>query len=243
MPIHCTVLIPAYNTSKWISEAIYSVFEQKYTNWDILVVDDGSTDNTAREVEYLMPQNDVSLLRLKKNVGVAEATRIGIENARGPIITILDSDDKLFPNSLQDVVPHFERNPLLGFAWSQFKISNGRVGWSHPLPKGKDLYTALTTGWWKASHQRFFRKESYLKSPGLRGDLTASSDYQLALLIASTGCKTLHIPKITYWYRMGRPGCLSRNSQYQRQCVKEMVSWAKRGFPRDHSPHQLSRAV
>ena len=226
MSIHCTVLTPAYNTSKYIQEAIYSVFQQKYTDWDIVVVNDGSTDNTERVVHELVPNRRISVVSLKKNVGVTEATAIGIEHCIGPVITILDSDDKLLPNSLQDVVPHFQ-DPELGFAWSLFQTSRGGRGWSGPLPAGKTLYEALVSNWWRASHQRFFRKSTYMQSAKLRGDIKASSDFQLALLVASTGCKTLHIPKITYWYRIGRPGCLSRNSRYQKRCVRQSISYVR----------------
>ena len=229
--MHCTVLMPAHNTSPYITEAINSVYNQIYKDWDLLVIDDGSTDNTPDIVEYLGRGKNVSIVRLKENKGVAEATRIGLEMAIGPIVTVVDSDDLIYNWSLSTVVPEFNKKKL-GFAWTQFIRSNGRQGWSRELPPGVNLFKALTKRkWWCCSHQRFLRKSVYLKSPRLRGDFRYSSDYQLALVMGATGCKTKYINQVTYWYRQSRAGSISSNkSRAQRDCVQSMIKWANSGF-------------
>ena len=233
MSLHCTVLIPAYNTEDYIGEAINSVIAQKYKKWDILVVDDGSTDKTVQVVEQFMVDRSISLISYKKNKGAAAATRIGLKAAQGPIITVLDSDDKLMSDSLSTVMPYFESDKKLGFLWTRFICSNGRRGWTTDLPKGCSLWKAMTQkGWWNASHQRFLRKKVYMRSMGLDVSIPSASDMQLALVMGSTGCRTKWVNKVTYWYRVGRKGSISENKRHQKKCADKAVERAKVRFKR-----------
>lgn len=228
--MHCTIVMPAHNTEAYIGEAINSVFQQKYNSWDILVVDDASSDGTADVAEKLARGHPVSVIRLQNHIGAAGATRIGIENARGPIITVVDSDDRIFPHALSTVVPSFEQRPKLGWAWTKFVCSNKSGGWTRSLPPGKSLLEALTTGWWACSHQRFLRKTDYLRGPGLRDDIPAASDLQLALVMGATRCDVHFFPVITYWYRVNRVGSISKSRQFQRRCGYKAIAWARDGF-------------
>ncbi len=198
-----TVLIPAYNTEAYIGEAVQSVIDQDYWRWHILVVDDGSTDKTAEVVKgYQKKDKRISLLSIKHS-GVAEATRVGLEHVTAPLVTILDSDDRLLPRSLSIGVQEFLNNPRLGYAWSRFKLSTGGDGWSSPLPRGAaNLWDALVhKKWWRGAHEIWIRMSTYNKSRKLDGEIQTSSDLQLAVVMANTGCQTKHIPEYTYWYR------------------------------------------
>ena len=198
--MHVTVLIPVYNRECFIVDAIDSVVAQDYSDWDILVVDDGSTDRTAGVVKSRMSDHRISLIQMKHG-GCAAAIAAGIEHARGPVITCLGSDDRLMPDSLSAVMPAFEDNPRLGYVWTNWIDSTGDKGIGDFLPHGKTLVEAVISGWWRASTQQFFRKEFYLQSEGLDTSIKYVEDMQLALLIGRTDCDTLHIPKITYWRR------------------------------------------
>lgn len=225
MKPHVTILIPAYNTARFIGQCIDSVLSQTYGEFDILVADDGSTDKTAEVVESYISRSPVSLLRLPHR-GVTHATHVGILNSLGPVISIVDSDDMMLPNTLALPAVQFA-DPDVGFAWSKFQLSSGRKGWSHPLPAGLSLYRALMyNNWWKASHQRFFRKSIYMNGIQLNESIDRSSDFQLVLLIALSGCKTIHVPTVTYYYRVHRAGSLSsQGSDKQRTAVVQIKKW------------------
>jgi len=190
-----------YNREGFIADALDSAIAQDYHDWDILVVDDGSTDGSVEVVKSRMSDDRITLIQMKHG-GCAAATAIGIEHARGPVITSLDSDDKLMPDSLSAVLPAFECNPHLGYVWTNWVDSTGGKGTGNYLPAGRSLLDALMSGWWEASHQRFFRKNFYMNTRRLDVLIKYAVDFQLALLIAKTGCDTLHIPKVTYWYRI-----------------------------------------
>jgi len=199
--MHVTVLIPVYNRERFIADAIDSVIAQDYRDWDILIVDDGSTDRTVEVVKSKMSDDRISLIHMKSGGPVA-ATAMGIEHARGSVITLLDSDDKLMPDALSAVMPAFENNPRLGYVWTNYVDSNGEKGTGDFLPEGKTMIEAVISGWWKGFNEKFFRKEFYLQSEGLNNSTKYLVGTPLALLIAKTGCDTLHIPKVTYWYRI-----------------------------------------
>ena len=222
---HVTILIPAFSTARFIGQCLNSVLAQNYGEFDILVVDDGSTDRTVDIVKSYIPRAPVSLLQLP-HAGVTYATHVGILNSRGPVVTVVDSDDMMLPNTLHYPAIQF-CDPSVGFVWSAFQLSNGRKGWSHPLPAGVSLYQALMyKNWWKASHQRFFRKSIYMEGVQLNDKVDRSSDFQLVLLIALSGCKTVHVPTTTYWYRVGRAGSLSsQGSNKQRTAVVVIKQW------------------
>jgi hypothetical protein len=99
-------------------------------------------------------------------------------------------------------MPAFEKNPRLGYVWTNYVDSTGDKGVSDFLPSQKTLFEAIISGWWNAWCERFFRKEFYLQSGGLDTSIKYAVDMQLALLIGKTGCDTLHVPKVTYWRRI-----------------------------------------
>lgn len=87
-----SVIMPAFNRENVVTESINSVLQQSYGNFELIVVDDGSTDNTAAVVQKFTDKR-VKLIQLEQNVGVSEARNVGLSNATGDIISYLDSDN------------------------------------------------------------------------------------------------------------------------------------------------------
>jgi glycosyltransferase involved in cell wall biosynthesis len=223
--MHCTIVVPAFNTAPYIAECLHSCLAQTYQDYDVLVVDDGSTDSTPDIVNHHLRLSDkISSVQIKHQ-GVQHALTQGIRFAKGPVITIVDSDDRAFPCALTKVMPCFN-DPAVGFVWSRFITSKNAPGWSGQVPEGLTLYNAMMSGWWRAAHHKFFRKSTYLQTPGLQPQFDRSVDFELVLLLASTGCKYRHIEDITYWYRQGRQGSItSEGASKQRNTVKEIKQW------------------
>lgn len=89
-----SVVMPAYNMERYIGEAIRSVQNQTYSNWELLVVDDGSDDSTCDIVEQIAAVDGrIRLIRNEKNIGVAQTRNRGFELASGEYVALLDSDD------------------------------------------------------------------------------------------------------------------------------------------------------
>lgn len=126
MPL-VSVIIPTYNRAGMVKIALMSVFRQSYKNIEILVVDDGSTDNTLEEVQKLRQTHDNLILLHKENGGCASARNMGLENARGDMLTFLDSDDQWEPYTIEKMVETLQINTAeLVYSPSIEVYKNGR---------------------------------------------------------------------------------------------------------------------
>lgn len=96
-----TIIVPAYNAQEYISECIDSVLNQTYSQWELLIIDDGSTDQTPAFVDQFVKKDPRIYLYHQVNKGVSAARNYGLELARGEFIVFLDSDDLLTQNSIQ----------------------------------------------------------------------------------------------------------------------------------------------
>ena len=105
-----SVIIPVYNSEKYVEKAICSVIRQAYGNIEIIVIDDGSTDRSSEIIKKLISQNSfIRYYQMEKNSGVAIARNTGIALAKGRYIAFLDSDDMWVPGKLKVQMKLFER--------------------------------------------------------------------------------------------------------------------------------------
>lgn len=132
-----SVIIPTYNRRAVLEEAVNSVLAQTYTDYELIVVDDGSTDNTTA---YLASLSDRVCVITQENKGVAAARNVGIAAARGRWIALLDSDDMWLPRKLERHMAYLAANPSLRISQTEeIWVRNGvRVNpkHKHKKPKG-----------------------------------------------------------------------------------------------------------
>ncbi len=102
-----SVVIPLYNKEKWVKRCVESVLDQTYSHMEILIVNDGSTDNSLQVVETI-EDNRIKIIN-KPNGGVSSARNLGIEHAKGEYIAFLDADDEWEPKHLDILLEGFER--------------------------------------------------------------------------------------------------------------------------------------
>jgi glycosyltransferase involved in cell wall biosynthesis len=114
-----SVVIPAYNAAQFIERTLVSVLTQTYRNIEVLVVDDGSKDETAQIVEVLAQQDDRIHLLQQPNAGVAAARNLGIQYAKGEFIAPIDADDIWYPQNLEkQVETMIEGGDAVGLVYS-----------------------------------------------------------------------------------------------------------------------------
>jgi glycosyltransferase involved in cell wall biosynthesis len=112
------VIIPAYNAAKYVAAAIESVIGQTYEDWKILLVDDGSTDNTAEVVEPFIERLGPKLQYIyKPNGGLPAARNTAIRNSSAEFLALLDADDVWLPCRLAELLQCFEDRPHVGLAY------------------------------------------------------------------------------------------------------------------------------
>jgi glycosyltransferase involved in cell wall biosynthesis len=118
-----SVIIPTFNRAFYLIKALESVFNQTYTDYEIIVIDDGSTDET---VKYLAPFRQSIRYYYQPNSGVSQARNAGIKNARGIWLAFLDSDDEWLPSKLQNDEKVISANPDLVAHLTNIKLINSR---------------------------------------------------------------------------------------------------------------------
>lgn len=108
-----SIVTPSYNSSHFISETIKSVLSQTYQNWEMIIIDDCSSDNSNEIIEqFIQKDNRIKLILLEKNSGPANARNVGIEYAIGQYIAFLDSDDIWLPFKLEKQIDFMQTNHL-----------------------------------------------------------------------------------------------------------------------------------
>jgi glycosyltransferase involved in cell wall biosynthesis len=114
-----SVIIPAYNAQDYIAEALRSILSQTYSAVEIVVVDDGSTDQTAEIVENFFPK--VQLLKKVKNSGLSDARNYGIINSKGDLICFLDADDLMLPERIILQVDFLDRHANVSLVFCDYR--------------------------------------------------------------------------------------------------------------------------
>lgn len=114
-----SVIIPTYNRATLLPRAIDSVIAQTYTDWELIIIDDGSTDDTTAVLEsYANKLGDRLRVLNQTNTGPCSARNRGINASRGRLLCFLDSDDEFLPNKLARQLELFDLRPELGFVYS-----------------------------------------------------------------------------------------------------------------------------
>jgi len=114
-----SIIMPSYNTANYISLTIESVLKQTYNNWELIIVDDCSTDNTD-EVVAKYDDKRIIYLKNKKNSGAAVSRNKALKNARGKWIAFLDSDDLWYSTKLEEQIKFMKKNDY-SFSYTNYR--------------------------------------------------------------------------------------------------------------------------
>lgn len=138
-----SIITPAYNAAAYIAETIESVFAQSYTNWEMLIVNDCSKDNTAEIVQsYAKKDKRIKLINLKQNSGAAVARNTAIQNAKGRYIAFLDSDDLWKEEKLQKQIEFMQKNSY-AFTFTGYEHFKENIKNEVQIPKSLNYKQAL----------------------------------------------------------------------------------------------------
>jgi len=127
MNLLISVIIPCYNQGEFIEESLQSVLNQTYFNWECLIINDGSTDNTEEIALQWVKKDSRFLYFLKNNEGVSSARNYGIEIAKGTFIQFLDSDDFLIKTKLEQSIEQVINNSEIDIVFTNFAMFSNSV--------------------------------------------------------------------------------------------------------------------
>jgi glycosyltransferase involved in cell wall biosynthesis len=116
-----SIVVPAYNASKYIAATIQSVQKQTYSNWELIIINDGSKDNTEEIVKPFLSDKRISIY-FQDNAGVCKARNNGLTKAKGEFIALLDADDEFWPENLEKKITALENNPDASWVYSNLSL-------------------------------------------------------------------------------------------------------------------------
>jgi glycosyltransferase involved in cell wall biosynthesis len=196
-----SVVIPCYNHANFLGEAIESVLGQTYSNFELIVVDDGSTDNTG-EVAQRYPQVQCIY---QENAGLSAARNSGLRHSRGEFLVFLDADDRLLPRAIETGVSCMREHPECAFISGHCRVINVE-GMVLPSPRQHclehDHYLELLRGgtyiWCPATV--LYRRQIFDFVHGFNPALNPVADYDLYMRIARDFAVYSH-PEVVAEYR------------------------------------------
>lgn len=212
-----SVIMPSYNTADYISESIKSVQAQTYTNWELIIVDDCSTDNTDEVVGAFLGDQRIRYLKNKKNSGAAVSRNRALREAKGRWIAFLDSDDLWAPEKLEKQIEFMEKNGY-SFSYTNYEeidMTGQKTGVKITGPK-KITETGMFNYCWPGCLTVMYDEEKV----GLIqiADIKKNNDYAMWLKVCKKADCYL-LDEYLAEYRKGRKGSVSTHS------VKTMIRW------------------
>lgn len=212
-----SIIMPSYNTAEYIEESIISVLNQTYSNWELLIVDDCSTDDTDRIVNQYLSDERIKFYRNEKNSGAAYSRNRALREAKGRWIAFLDSDDLWLSDKLEKQIEYMKSN----------NISFSYTNYSEIGPDG-NRNGVYVTGPKKISKTGFYNYcwpgcltvmyDSTIVGLIQIVEIKKNNDYAMWLKVCRKANCYLLDEELAL-YRRGRNGSISTNS------IKTMIGW------------------
>jgi glycosyltransferase involved in cell wall biosynthesis len=197
-----SIIIPTYNRALLLEEALASAAAQKYRPLEIIVVDDGSIDDTAAVVNHrqkLLVNDSEAIVRYcpQSNSGVSSARNRGLIESRGDFIQFLDSDDILNPEKLSLHIACLKRNPECGYVFSDWARLEEPIKWA-PVPvngaatmDSAELYCSPRVKWTMVG---MYRRNTCYETGPYREDMVTGEDKEFNLRVLLATARVVYLP-------------------------------------------------
>lgn len=211
-----SIIMPSYNTAPYIKETIQSVLDQTYQSWELIIVDDCSTDNTDEVVASIKDER-IKYFHNEKNSGAAVSRNRALREAKGRWIAFLDSDDLWMPEKLEKQISFMEKNGY-SFSYTNYEeidVNGNTTGVKVTGPK-KVTKTGMFNYCWLGCLTVMYDAEKIGRIQ--IEDIKKNNDYAMWLKV----CKKVDCYLLDEYlgkYRKGRVGSVSTHS------IKTMISW------------------
>lgn len=215
--IKISVIMPCFNDGKYIEKSVESVLQQDTSDWELIIVDDGSDDaETLAALDRLSKLDKIHVIQ-GEHRGVAVARNTGISVASGKYILPLDSDDIIESTYLRKASMILDDNPEIGIVYSKAKLF-GEINEEWNLPEfslPEMLYTNLIFV------TAMFRKIDWIKVNGFdEAMIYGLEDYEFWLSVIELNRKVYRIPEILFFYRIKK---ISRNKMFSKSSSDKRI--------------------
>ena len=239
-----SIVMPAYNASETIIASIKSLQAQTLTSWELIVVDDGSTDDTAKLVQQMAYQDKRICLVQRPNSGPSVSRNRGVELARSDLIAFLDADDFWASERLLGMLSLFESDPATGVAFSRTRFIDAKTlkpGTLTPFIPSLSASDLMAENAVCSTSNIVCRKSIFTASGGFTPGLDYAEDQDWLLRITlSNACKIVGVDAEWFFYRSS-PESQSADLEAMRNGWFQMVGATCIDFP-ETSPKAARRA-
>jgi len=194
-----SLIVPCYNQSQFLPETLQCVLDQTYQNWECIVVNDGSPDNTEEVALSWVKRDSRFRYLLKQNGGVSEARNWGIKQSSGKYILPLDADDVIEKTYLEKSVQVLDQNETIGIVYCRAAYFGDKKGsWEipeHSLKRSLFFNTIFCTA--------LFRRSDFDKTEGYKTNMIHGyEDWDFWLYLIEQGVSVYKIPEKLFFYRI-----------------------------------------
>lgn len=217
-----SVIMPAYNAARYVREAVQSILDQTFTDFEFLIIDDGSTDGTP-EVLFSFRDNRMNISVNRRNLGMAANLNALLQTARGEYLVRMDADDISLPRRIETLVMFMDAHPDVGVCGSLTRNIGYHAGLvSRRFCESAEVYANLLFGTSLSHPSVIMRRDVFIKH-NLRYDaaFNPADDYDLWCR-AATVTKLTNVPKVLLHYRV-HPESISSVRAAERQRHAEEI--------------------
>ncbi len=232
-----SIVIPAYNGGRYLRESVQSVLNQDYANIELLVLDDGSTDNTR---DILHSYTNQFYWESHANMGQASTLNKGWRKAKGEILSYLSVDDTLEPHAVRVAVDHLVRYPEVVLVYGDFALMDAESHTFRHVRTPDFHYVDMVANFvCQPGPGVFFRRDAFEAAGGWNSSLRQVPDYEYWLRLGLRGT-FLHLPQILARFRVHEHSLsyAERSVERAEECVRVIREY----FQRDDLPVEV-RAV
>ncbi|GIW99532.1 MAG: hypothetical protein KatS3mg111_2865 [Pirellulaceae bacterium] len=230
-----SVILPVYNAENFLIDAVASILEQTWQDFELICIDDGSTDSSPQILRWLATQDSRIRVITQSNQGIVAALNHGCQMARGPLLARMDADDVAFPQRLQRQVAWFQQHPrgvLVGAAILEIDEHSAPLRISS-LPRcHEEIESALLSRRTGVFHPTvMMRADQWRAAGGYRPRFEWVEDHDLWLRLAHRG-ELANLPEVLLAYRMHAQSICWRRAAVQRERMNQLLSeaYAARGL-------------
>ncbi|MFP5236385.1 MAG: glycosyltransferase family 2 protein [Acidobacteriota bacterium] len=239
MPPLVSIVIPSFNSGRFLSDAVRSAFVQTYPDIECLVVDDGSTDDTTAVLVKLKERYPRLKILRKTNGGPSSARNLGLKSCSGGMVSFLDADDVLLPDKIERQVHFLQEHPGVGLVYGDYLLAREDLHpialFSAEMPRGLAPLEALCYRNWFNPVVTLVRREVVEQVGQFDEDIAVGEDWDYWIRCAKVA-RLAYLPGPVALYRQ-HPQQIHRDHVRMRECC---IQVANKNF---HSSRSLRAAM
>jgi len=207
-----SVIMPCHNQTEFIDDAIESVINQTHQDFELIIINDGSTDNSKNKIiEWTLKQNRITFVQTN-DIGASKSRNLGVEMSQGKYFVPLDADDKIFPEFLEETIDVLENNPNHGFCYTDsiFSTKDGDRRMVQPEYNFHDLLLGNYICYCSLINRDIFDEiGGYDKN-----NFNYFEDYMLWIALGQKGYYGKHLAEPLFWHRVHDKGMTGKTDKF-----------------------------